>query len=61
MYYSPSFLIRLIMALARWARMEQPKPYSLYTITEVDEWILPHIDKTDTLYYVLERYVYTFL
>ena len=44
------------MALARWARSEDPKPYTLYTRREVDEWILPHIDKTDTLYSVLDRY-----
>ena len=44
------------MALARWARSEDPKPYTLYTRRGVDEWILPHIDKTDTLFSVLERY-----
>ena len=48
------------MALARWARSEDPKPYTSYTRREVDEWILPHIDKTDILYSVLERYVFSF-
>ena len=47
------------MTLARWARCDDPKPYTLYTRREVDEWILPHIDKTDTLYSVLERYVFS--
>ena len=46
------------MALARWARSDDPKPYTLYTRREVDGWILPHIDRTDTLFSVLEKYFY---
>ena len=45
-------LLAFTMALARWARSESPKPYTLYTRREVYEWVLPHIDKTDTLFSV---------
>lgn len=46
------------MALAKWAGLEEPKPYSLYTRREVDEWILPQITRNDTMLSVLERYIY---
>ena len=32
-----SFLYHFTMALARWARSEDPKPYTLYTRREVDD------------------------
>ena len=51
------FHLAFTMALARWARSESPRPHTLYTRREVDEWILPHIDRTDTLFSVLERYL----
>ena len=44
------------MALAKWARTKEPKPYSLLTRIEVDEWILPHITRADTMHTFLERY-----
>ena len=44
------------MALAKWARLEEPKPYSLDTRRDVDEWILPLITRDDTMLSVLERY-----
>ena len=50
-----SFLYHFIMALAKWARIEEPKPYSLLTRREVDKWILPHITRNDTMHSVLER------
>ena len=52
-----TLLLAFTMALARWARSESPKPCTLYTRREIDEWILPHIDRTDTLFSVLERYL----
>ena len=45
------------MALAKWARTEEPKPGSLKTRTEVDEWLLPHINKIDTIHTVFDRYL----
>ena len=44
------------MALAKWARTEEPRPGSLKTRRDVDEWILPPITKYDTLHTVLDRY-----
>ena len=46
------------MALAKWARMEEPTPGLLKTRREVDEWILPNISRYDTLYTVLGRYAF---
>ena len=46
------------MALAKWARTEEPKPGSLKTRRDVDEWILPPINKYDTLHTVLDRYYF---
>ena len=46
------------MALAKWARTEEPKPGSLKTRTEVDEWLLPHINKIDTIHTVFDRYFF---
>ena len=43
------------MALAKWARIEESKLYSLLTRREVDEWILPHITRNDTMHSALER------
>ena len=43
------------MALARWARMEEPAPGTLLTSQELDEWLLPVITRQDTLEHVLER------
>ena len=51
----------ITMTLAKLARTEEPKPYSLHTRTEVDEWILPPIDRADTMHSVLDRYVFIFL
>ena len=45
------------MALARWARTEEPKPGSLKTRREVDEWLLPNINKIDTIHTVFDRYL----
>ena len=47
------------MPLDKWARLEEPKPYSLHTRREVDEWILPQITRNDTMLSLLERH-YTF-
>ena len=43
------------MALAKWARMEEPTPGSLKTRRDVDEWLLPDISRYDTLYTVLRQ------
>ena len=40
------------MALAKWARTEEPQLGSLKTRTEVDEWLLPCINKIDTIHTV---------
>ena len=49
------------MALAKWARTEEPLPYSLHSMTCVDEWILPPITRADNMHSVLDRYILTFL
>ena len=46
------------MALAKWARMEEPTPGSLTTRRDVDEWLLPDISCYDTLHAVLDRFVF---
>ena len=46
------------MALAKWARPEEPRPGSLTTRRKVDEWLLPDISRYDTLQTVLDRYVF---
>ena len=46
------------MALAKWARTEEPQPGSLKTRRDVDEWLLPDISRYDTLYTVLDRYLF---
>ena len=46
------------MALAKGAGIEEPKPFSLFTRREIDEWILPHITRNDTMNSVLERYIF---
>ena len=43
------------MALARWARTEEPTPGAWLTRQDLDEWLLPFISRQDTLEYVLER------
>ena len=45
------------MTLAKWARKEEPKPGSLKTRTDVDEWLLPDISRFDTIHTVLDRYL----
>ena len=42
------------MALAKWAREEEPEPGSLTTRRAVDEWLLPNISRYDTLHTVLD-------
>ena len=49
------------MALAKWARTDEPQPYSLHTRREVDEWILPSIDRMDTMHSELGRYFFIFI
>ena len=46
------------MALARWARTEEPKPGALKTKRDVDELLLPNINKIDTIHTVFDRYYY---
>ena len=48
------------MALAKWARTEEPQPGSLKTRRDVDEWLLPDISRYETLHTVLDLLVYLY-